>query len=104
MSDRERREPTGPVVLNFYHVGKTVPSGAVYIGRGRGSTWGNPFEIGKHGDRDEVVARHREWFLSQPALIERARRELRGRNLVCFCKPKSCHGDVLVEVANSDDA
>jgi hypothetical protein len=38
-----------PTVLNFYAVGKTIPPGAVYIGRGRGSIWGNPFTIGKGG-------------------------------------------------------
>ena len=26
--------------------------------------------------------------------------ELKGKTLGCFCKPKSCHGDVLVELAN----
>ena len=92
---------TTAIVLNFYAVGKVVPPGAVYIGRGRGGSWGNPFEIGKDGDRDEVVAKHREWFLAQPELVERARRELRGRDLVCFCAPRSCHGDTLREVANS---
>ena len=50
---------TTAIVLNFYAVGKVVPPGAVYIGRGRGGSWGNPFEIGKDGDRDEVVAKHR---------------------------------------------
>ena len=88
-------------VLNFYHLGKTVPPGAVYVGRGRGSVWGNPFEIGKDGDRAEVIAKHREWFLAQPELVERARRELRGKDLVCFCAPAACHADTLAEVANS---
>ena len=27
--------------------------------------------------------------------------ELRGRNLVCFCAPAACHGDVLLELANA---
>jgi len=90
-----------PQVLNFYKVGKTVPPGAVYVGRGRGSTHGNPFVIGEHGTREEVIARHREWLLSQPELVERVKRELRGRDLVCFCAPKACHADTLLEVANS---
>ena len=88
------------VVLNFYHIGKVIPDGAVYVGRGRGSTWGNPFEIGKDGDRAEVVAKHREWFYAQPELVARARRELRGRDLVCFCAPALCHADTLAEAAN----
>lgn len=90
-----------PQVLNFYAVGKQVPDGAVYIGRGRGSTWGNPFEIGRDGTREEVVAKHEAWFLAQPELMERARQELRGRDLVCFCAPRECHGDVLHRMANA---
>ena len=90
-----------PTVLNFYAVGKQIPAGAVYVGRGRGSTHGNPFVIGKDGDRDDVIAKHRAWLLSQPELVERVKRELRGMDLVCFCAPKACHADTLVEVANS---
>ena len=26
--------------------------------------------------------------------------ELKGKVLGCFCKPKACHGDVLVELVN----
>jgi hypothetical protein len=88
-------------VLNFYAIGKTIPPGAVYIGRGRGSTLGNPFEIGKDGTREKVVAKHRDWFLAQPELVERVKRELRGKDLVCFCAPRACHGDIYDEVANS---
>lgn len=88
-----------PRVLNKYHW--PAPVGSVYIGRP--SPWGNPFEIGRDGDRDEVVAKYREWLAldAQAPLREAARRELRGRSLVCFCKPKACHGDVLLEIANS---
>jgi hypothetical protein len=88
-----------PKVFNKYH--KDAPPGAVYIGRP--SKWGNPFEIGRDGTREEVVARHREWLMSQPELIEVAKQELRGKNLVCFCAPKSCHGDTLLKVANEKD-
>jgi hypothetical protein len=49
-------------------------------------------------DRDEAVARYREWFLSQPKLVERAWRELQGKVLCCWCKPATCHGDVIAEI------
>jgi hypothetical protein len=26
---------------------------------------------------------------------------LKGKILVCFCKPLACHGDVLAEIADS---
>jgi ribA/ribD-fused uncharacterized protein len=71
----------------------------VYVGRP--SKWGNPFAIGKDGDRAAVIAKYRAWLLSQPALVEDAQRELRGKVLGCWCAPQACHGDVLVEIANS---
>ena len=51
-----------PRVLNKKTSG--VPQGAVYIGRP--SKWGNPFVIGKHGTRAEVVAKYRAYLLRQP--------------------------------------
>ena len=70
----------------------------VYIGRP--GVWGNPFVIGKDGDRVTVVAKYREWLLSQPELVARAKQELKGKILGCFCYPEACHGDVLSEIAN----
>jgi hypothetical protein len=84
-----------PRVLNKHAVG--VPSGAVYIGRG--SKWGNPFVIGRDGDRDEVCDKYALWILQQPDLM-RCIGELEGRDLVCFCAPKRCHGDILLRWAN----
>jgi Domain of unknown function (DUF4326) len=34
--------------------------------------------------------------------VERARKDLRGKNLACWCKAgEPCHADVLLELANS---
>jgi hypothetical protein len=80
-------------VLNKRDV--AVGAGA-YIGRG--SAWGNPYVIGKHGDRDEVIRKFREYasavILDRPDWLV----PLEGRDLVCFCAPLACHGDVLVEM------
>lgn len=81
-----------------YKYVKNTPDEAVYIGRP--SIWGNPFVIGKDGNRDEVIAKYRTWLLARPGLIEKAKRELAGKDLVCYCSPSPCHGDVLIEVAN----
>jgi Domain of unknown function (DUF4326) len=75
-----------------------IPSGAVYIGRG--SKWGNPFHIGADGDRAMVVTKHEQWLHGQTHLL-RALDELRGKDLVCFCAPAACHGDLLVRLANA---
>lgn len=71
----------------------------VYIGRP--SKWGNPFRVGTDGERDEVVKKYRDWLMTQPELINQAKAELAGKTLGCWCSPLACHGDVLVEVANS---
>lgn len=71
---------------------------SVFIGRP--SKYGNPFIIGRDGTREEVISKYKEWLLSQPKLIEQAKRELKGKDLCCWCAPLPCHGDVLLEIAN----
>lgn len=89
-----------PRTLNARHVGKTVP-GAVYVGRP--IRWGNPFVLGRDGDRATVIARYRSWLLAQPDLVAAARRDLAGKDLICWCAPLACHADVLREIANRTD-
>jgi len=72
-----------------------IPSNAVYIGRG--SKWGNPFIIGKDGDRAEVIVKYRAWILDIEYLLE-ALPELHKRPLLCYCAPLPCHGNVLLEL------
>jgi hypothetical protein len=71
----------------------------VYIGRP--SKWGNPFTLHKGGDRTAVIAQYEAWLLKQPHLLA-ALHELRGKVLGCWCAPKSCHGDVLLRLANQE--
>lgn len=74
-----------------------VPEGAVYVGRP--SKWGNPYVIGRNGDRAEVIKLFRRYLTTRTDLdLE----ELRGRDLVCWCAPLPCHADVLLEMANRD--
>lgn len=79
----------------------TAPPGAVYIGRG--SIYGNPFVINVDGTREEVIAKYKVWVQEHPTLLRTIKRELRGRDLVCFCAPKPCHGDYLLELANGEE-
>lgn len=67
----------------------------VYIGRG--SKWGNPFKIGTDGNREEVIIKYEIRLRSDEELMSKIE-ELRGKRLGCFCKPKACHGDVLVKI------
>ena len=87
-------------------VRKADPGSYVYIGRAmprfgfQASPFANPF---KTGTRDEMCDAFEEWFLTQPELVQRAKAELRGRDLGCWCAPKRCHGDTLLQIANEDD-
>jgi hypothetical protein len=77
----------------------------VYIGRKtrelQGSIWGNPFQIGRDGTREEVIAKYREYILSKPALLKQLE-SLRGKTLGCWCSPQACHGDVLIELLSRE--
>jgi hypothetical protein len=77
----------------------------VYIGRP--SKWGNPYShmpgtLAQYrvATRQEALDRYREWILQQPELMA-ALPELRGKTLICWCKPASCHGDVLAELVST---
>ena len=81
-----------------------VPAGAVYVGRP--SVYGNPFVIGTHGTRDEVVDRYEQALLKKferdPHALERLQNALKGKDLVCWCAPARCHADVLLKYANQE--
>jgi len=82
-----------PAVLNKRY---EMPKGAIYIGRP--SKWGNPYIIGKDGTRDEVIAKYKLHLLMSGLVNEVE--ELKGKDLVCWCAPEACHGDILLELAN----
>lgn len=71
---------------------------------GRGSIWGNPFTSIQNrqtkaqfvvATRQDSVEAYRGYLLNNPTLLWRLL-ELNGHKLGCFCKPESCHGDILV--------
>jgi len=47
-----------------------------------------------------VIVKYRDHLLSRPELIA-ALPELRGKDLACWCAPEPCHGEVLLELADS---
>lgn len=112
--------------------GGGMPPGAVYVGRP--SKWGNPFMIRRdsrerawiieYADPDGsggFATRGKETKAATAALavmmyreclvtchlavtVEDVRREIRGKDLACWCKPgAACHADVLLEVANAPE-
>ena len=67
----------------------------IYIGRP--SKWGNPFKIGRDGNREEVIEKYRNYILMDNELME-SLNELKDKVLGCWCSPELCHGDVLIEL------
>ena len=78
----------------------------IYIGRKNGdlpqSKWANPFVVGKDCKRGECIDMYREWIMTQPQLLADLH-ELEGKVLGCWCKPKNCHGDVLLDLLKKKD-
>lgn len=73
---------------------------------GRGSYWGNPHSMFENGDTREEVIRKFEYDFDRDMFINKKKDEvykLAGKRLGCFCKPSSCHGDVLANFLNSQD-
>src|SRR5688572_15241541 len=84
----------------------------------RSTRWGNPFRIGQDAVHPrtrravqvataeaavELFAIHLQTG-SGAELAQAAKRELRGKNLACWCRDgHTCHGDVLLRISNSPD-
>ena len=87
----------------------------VYIGRpGKGGTgcFGNPISFHEecpvckeiHVDDEEgrlgLLACYKSWFwkeINSNPVFRIKVMELKGKKLGCFCKPRPCHGDIIVE-------
>jgi uncharacterized protein DUF4326 len=70
----------------------------------RSSDWGNPYSHLPNtkakwqvATREEAIEKYREYVQTRPDLLARLH-ELKGKTLGCWCSPKSCHGDVLLEL------
>lgn len=88
MSDTIVEPPKTRVVK----ISDNVP-GAVRVDRR--SHWGNPFVIGKDGDRDEVCDKFTLYLADKlktdPTWVD----PLIGKDLACHCAPQRCHADAL---------
>jgi hypothetical protein len=97
-------------VLNRHHGPKPDGHSRIYIGRG--SPLGNPYSHIRDSQakflvstREEAIAEYKDWLPQQVAAGNRsvlaalehiAQRSLEGGvDLICFCVPKSCHGEVI---------
>jgi hypothetical protein len=77
---------------------------------GRGSLWGNPFthlplsraKAQFHVEtEEESMLRYEAWLREKLAKDPQLRQkllDLDGQELVCYCKPRPCHGDILIKL------
>ena len=77
---------------------------------GRGSLWGNPFthlplsraKAQFHVEtEEESMLRYEAWLREKLAKDPQLRQkllDLDGHELVCYCKPAPCHGDILIRI------
>ena len=112
----------GAIVLSLFparlqlrrSAGWRMPAGAIKVDRT--TRWGNPYKVGPE-DRtaSEAVSLFRRTIDEDGAYLAKVgqkvlritkddiRRELRGRDLACWCPPGApCHADVLLQIANEE--
>ena len=87
--------------------GWRMPPNTIIVARP--SRWGNPFKAADHGSgthAQSIAVKLYECWLDrseQAKLMAAAIRDLRGKNLACWCKlGDPCHADVLLELANRE--
>ena len=77
-------------------------SGIVFIDGKRyppvASPWENPFNVSQTLSRDEAILKYKQHVKSKFGVhFKEELEKLRGKRLGCWCKPKGCHGDLLLE-------
>ena len=94
------------IIINKAH--RSIHKGPrVYCGRG--SPLGNPFVLGKDGNRDQVCDKYAAWFKEQlqvssyggndafADLLHLITRNARSGDVMleCFCAPRRCHCETI---------
>ena len=79
--------------------GWKMPPNTVYVGRP--TKWASPFRIGPHMTAAQTVQAYARWMETMPTLAADACRELRGKNLACWCRlDEPCHAGFLLRLVN----
>lgn len=103
---RERLERGETVVVNMRSKSSHraavawAKKAGLFVRVDRQTDWGNPYELGRDGTRDEVCEKYAAWLQTQRHLLDELS-SLQGRALGCWCAPKRCHGHELARLANA---
>ena len=68
---------------------------------GRPSVLGNPFQIGRDGTRNEVVAMYEDWGwkrMQVDAEFREAILNCEGKRVACWCAPANCHVNAIARL------
>lgn len=59
---------------------------------------GNPFPLAWNRTRAQSIVEFEAWARATPHVLETIRRLPADAILGCWCKPKACHGDVIIKL------
>ena len=77
------------------------PNGLPVVCVNRPTKWGNPFVISKDLSREDALKKYENYLKENPKLIQEIKKELKGKNLACFCRlANACHAEILITIAN----
>jgi len=82
---------------------KYAETHGLYVRCDRFSDFGNPFEMDKDGDRDEVCDNYEQHYLPFKPSIHKQLVKLKGKALGCWCAPLRCHCDTLIKLINENN-
>ena len=78
---------------NTLYIGRNM---SFYVKGTFSSKWRNPYSVKKYG-RDKCLELYKLHVLDTPELYN-SLKELKDKELGCWCKPLKCHGDILIEL------
>lgn len=98
-------------VINIRQFGseRTLPKDYIYVGRAfrrngwnlPQSPWANPFPVEANDHDHSIACAKYDAYLRAKPLDYHGLLFLKGKTLVCWCKPKKCHADILAKLADS---
>ncbi|MGQ4619886.1 DUF4326 domain-containing protein [Nocardia sp. R7R-8] len=82
------------------HLIEWVRRHCLFVPIDRTSGWGNPYVIGRDGNRDDVLAAHARHLAD---LLARLRRRELAHRVLGWYAPTSCHGHTLAALTLEHD-